>query len=157
MTDVLLGLRVQAQSLQAVTNATITWVPTAPVPLTSGMLLPAPKAVAIGPTGNTVIEGVEPCDGLSGWCWSVTSTEDGVVRDQRYVLVPDVALPAQADFNALVQVRLSDLRSLNTEGLWVGLEDNPPPAWFRGWWLVSAPGNPALGIETGSGDLRRVL
>ena len=155
MTDVLVRLREQAGTQQAATSATQTWTPTAPVAVAAGLLLPAPKAIAIPAAGTVTITGVEPCNGLTGWCWTVTTTEDGAIRDQRNVIVPDSM--TALNFEDLATIQLADFRSLTPEGVWVGLEDNPPPAWFRGWWLVSAPGNPAGGFETGSGDLRSVL
>lgn len=39
---------------------------------------------------------------------------------------------------------------------WVGLEDNPPPAGFRGWWLVSDPSVTPEDEEAAIGDVRRV-
>lgn len=154
MTDILVSLREQALTQQYATSATQTWVATAPTPIPAGLLLPAPKTIAIPAGGTITITGVEPCDGTAGWSWLVTTSEDSVIRDQRNVLVPNTSAYG---FKDLVQVRLSDLHNLNADQVWVGLDDNPPPALFRGWWLVSAPGNPALGTETGSGDLRRVL
>lgn len=154
MTDILISLRQQSLTQQYATNTTQTWVPSVPVGVDTGVLLPAPKAIAIPTNADITITGVEPCDGLAGWCWQVTTTVDGAIRDQRNVLVPISGTPS---FGNLVRVSLSDLRNLNADQVWVGLENNPPPATFRGWWLVSAPGNPALGIETGSGDLRSVL
>jgi hypothetical protein len=154
VTDIIVILREQATTQQLATNATQTWVPTMPVGISGGLLIPAPKTIAVPSTGSVTVTNVQPCDGSEGWCWLVTTTEDGVIRDQRYVLVPDIPLQ---DFEALMQVRLSDLHNLNADQVWVGLDDDPPPALFRGWWLDSAPGNPALGTDTGSGDLRRVL
>ena len=154
MTDVVVSLKEQYLTQQPVTNATQTWVPSMSVLVTAGLLMPAPKTIAFPSFGVATVENVEPCDGTAGWCWIVTTTEDGVIRDQRNILVPD--LP-EVSFAYLPQVRLSDLHNLNADEVWVGLEDNPPPALFRGWWLVSGPGNPATGTDTGSGDLRRVL
>lgn len=45
-------------------------------------------------------------------------------------------------------------RPLSADSVWVSLD--PPPAGFRGWWLQSKPGNPAMGTDTGSGDFWRV-
>ena len=155
MTDILISLRAQGITQQYATAASQTWVPSMPVGVATGVLLPAPKAIAIPSNADITITGVEPCDGTAGWCWQVTTTVDGAVRDQRNVLVPEPG--GFISFGQLVQVRLPDLHNLNADQVWVGLEDDPPPANFRGWWLVSGPGNPETGLETGSGDLRRVL
>jgi len=154
VTDVRIRLREQAATQQPASSATITWVPSATVTVAGGLLLPAPKAVGFIGTEVTVT-GLEPCDGLAGWVWQVTVTADGVIRDQRNVIVPDSV--AVLDFENLTTLKLGEISSQDASSVWVGLDDDPPPAWFRGWWLVSAPGNPALGIETGSGDLRSVL
>lgn len=45
-------------------------------------------------------------------------------------------------------------RPLASDAVWVSL--NPPPSGFKGWWLESKPGNPAMGTDTGSGDFWRV-
>lgn len=155
MTDVLVRLLEQAAVRQPAVTATQTWVPTMSVLVPGGLLLPAPKTIGMPTSGAFTITGIDPCDGSAGWAWQVTTTEDGVIRDQRTVVVPDSVVALK--FEDLVQVRTTDLHNLNADQVWVGLEDDPPPALFRGWWLVSAPGNPALGTETGSGDLRRVL
>lgn len=146
-------MRLLEQGLSALPGASVTasWVPTAPAKVGAGVVLPSPKTQAI-PAGSATFT-VEPCDGTGGWYWQVTITADGVVRDQRIVLVPDTPFVEYEN----LQVLGDNMRSLAADQVWVGLEDNPPPAWFRGWWLVSAPGNPAIGDNTGSGDLRRVL
>lgn len=154
MTDIYVSLKEQYLTQQGTASATQTWVPTMPVTVLTGLLLPAPKAIAIPADGAITIADVEPCDGTAGWAWSVTTVADGVIRDQRTVLVPDQPI---ASFAWLETVRPADLHNLDADQVWVGLENDPPPALFRGWWLVSAPGNPALGLETGSGNLRSVL
>jgi len=154
VTDVRIRLREQASSQQPASSAAITWIPSVPVAVSGGLLLPSPKTVAFTGTEVTVA-GLEPCDGLAGWVWQVTITADGAIRDQRNVLVPDSV--AVLDFENLTTLKLGEIASQDASSVWVGLDDNPPPAWFRGWWLVSAPGNPALGTDTGSGDLRSVL
>jgi hypothetical protein len=144
----------QAQAQTQASWVTITVVPTATATVPGGLLLPAPKAVSYSGSPTT-FSGLEPCDGSAGWCWTVTITADGVVRDQRHILLEDSA--TTVDLEDQVRVQLPELVALNSDSVWVGLEGNPPPTWWRGWWLVSAPGNPATGIATGSGDLRRIL
>ena len=153
MTSVRVRLREQTDVQQYASNAAVSWVPTLSVPVTAGLLLPAPKAIGFSGT-EVVFAGLEPCDGMQGWVWQVTITSDGIVRDRRNVIVPDTA--DTIDLEDLAALRLDQVASLSTDQVWIGLEGDPPPAWFRGWWLVSAPGNPALGDNTGSGDLRIV-
>ena len=153
MTDMRVRLLEQAQVQISAVAATVTIVPTVTARVTGGLLLPAPKVVAFGGTA-IIFSGLAPCDGSAGWCYTVTITADGVVRDQRHILLEDSAEVVELEDQA--RVRLPDLVALSSDSVWVGLEDDPPPVWWRGWWLVSAPGNPALGTETGSGDLRRV-
>jgi hypothetical protein len=144
----------QAQAQISASAATVTIVPTVTAKVTGGLLLPAPKTVAFGGTA-IIFSGLAPCDGYHGWCYTVTITADGVVRDQRNILLEDSA--SVVELEDQVRVQLPELVALNSDSVWVGLEGNPPPTWWRGWWLVSAPGNPATGIATGSGDLRRIL
>ncbi len=154
MVDVIVSLLAQQVTQQPVVSATQTWVPTASVAVTAGLLLPAPKAIAVPSSGEITVT-VEPCDGTAGWYWTVTTTVDGAIVDQRCVLVPATGSGIPR-FEDLVSVSMADYRSHQPGQVWVGLDDDPPPSWFKGWWLVSAPGSPALGDDTGSGDLRLV-
>lgn len=93
----------------------------------------------------------EPTDGMVPQRWYTVKAEwlDSARNFTEITLWKRVYVPeGGGDMGTFPGVPLRD------DAVYVGID--PPPPGFKGWWLVSKPGNPATGTDTGSGSFRRV-